>query len=503
MSFSRESGVLLHPTSLPGRFGIGSLGPEAYRFADFLVAAKQRLWQVLPLGPTGRGNSPYDSFSAFAGSPLLISLETLAAEGLLDRADLADVPYFPARRIDHDRVLEFKMPLLRRSFDVFEGGAGPEQRADFDRFCERSSSWLDSYALFMALRSRDGGPWYIWEEDIRRMDPLAVKRGCDELSGEVEFRKYMQYQFFRQWSELKRYCNDRDIQIIGDIAHFVALDSAEVWWRQEMFKLDGDGRPAVMAGVPPDCFSRTGQLWGNPVYRWDEIAREGYSWWVDRLRAALTLADIVRLDHFRGFERYWEVPAGDTTAIDGRWTPGPGAGLFEAVKRALGNVPIIAEDLGTITPEVHALRERFGFPGMRVLQFAFDSDDRLNPHRPHNFSRDSVVYTGTHDNDTTIGWFEGGMNAVGAEDMEKQRQRVTKYLGAAPREINWAFIRLALASVAQMAVVPLQDVLGLGSEARMNTPGTTRGNWEWRFTSDMLSDAIACRLADLTETYDR
>jgi len=504
MSFTRASGVLLHPTSLPGRFGIGSLGAEAYRFADFLVGAKQRLWQVLPLGPTSCGGSPYDCFSAFAGSPLLISLESLAEDGLLDSADLENAPSFPAGRVDHDRVGEFKMALLRRSFAVFENSAGRTQRADFEAFCERNASWLDPYALFMALRcSRDDGPWNTWDEDIRRLNPGAVERRRRELAREVTFHKYMQYQFFRQWSELKRYCNERGLSIIGDIAHFVALDSAEVWWHQEMFDLDAGGRPTVVSGVPPDCFSRTGQLWGNPLYRWDEMARDGYSWWVERLRAALALADIVRLDHFRGFERYWEVPAGDTTAMNGRWVLGPGAGLFEEVQRSLGHVPIIAEDLGTITPEVHALRECFGFPGMRVLQFAFDNDDRLNPHKPHNYSRDCVVYTGTHDNDTTIGWFNGGMSAPGTEDMARQRRRVVRYLGAAESEINWAFIRLAFASVADMAVVPLQDVLGLGSEARMNTPGTIWGNWEWRFTSDMLIDAIADRLADLTETYDR
>jgi 4-alpha-glucanotransferase len=504
MNFTRASGVLLHPTSLPGRFGMGSLGDEAYRFADFLVGAKQHLWQVLPLGPTSCTNSPYDCFSAFAGNPLLISLENLAEDGLLEPADLEDAPSFPDNRVDHDRVGEFKMTLLRRSFAVFESSAGQKQSADFEAFCERNASWLDAYSLFMALRcSRDGGPWNTWEEDIRRLDPGAVERWRDKLAREETFHKYMQYQFFRQWSEFKRYCNERGLSIIGDIAHFVALDSAEVWWHQDMFRLDVDGTPAVVSGVPPDCFSKTGQLWGNPVYRWEKMAGDRYSWWVERLRAARALADIIRLDHFRGFEQYWEVPAGDTTAMNGRWAPGPGAGLFEELQGSLGHISIIAEDLGTITPEVHALRERFGFPGMRVLQFAFDSDDRLNPHKPHNYSRDCVVYTGTHDNDTTIGWFNGGMNASGAEDMKGRRQRVLKYLGATEREINWAFIRLAFASVADMAVVPLQDVLGLGSEARMNTPGTTLGNWEWRFTSGMLTDAIAGRLADLSEIYDR
>lgn len=506
MKFPRASGILLHPTSLPGRFGIGSVGAEAYRFVDFLVSAGQRLWQMLPLGPTGYGNSPYQCLSAFAGNPLLISLERLAEEKLLESTDLEGAPSFPEHRVDYDMVTELKIPLLKRSFGLFERKISQTQRDMFESFCAENASWLDDYALFMAMRDAHNlAPWNTWEEDIRRRQPMALERWGKKLAQEVRCYKYLQFQFFRQLSELKRYCNDRGVRLMGDIAHFVALDSAEVWSHQEMFYLDANGKPTVVAGVPPDYFSKKGQLWGNPIYRWEEMAKDGYAWWIERLRATLKVVDIIRLDHFRGCEKYWKVPAKETTAVNGRWVPGPGAKLFEAVRKALGDIPLIAEDLGVITPEVGALRERFGFPGMRVLQFAFGSDGKANDHQPHHYPRNCVVYTGTHDNNTTIGWFSGGTEDTsrGRGEVERERQLALKYLGTTGKEINWDFIRLALASVADIAIIPLQDVLGLGSEARMNLPATTKGNWEWRFTFHMLTDEIKNRLGELTELYGR
>jgi len=507
VSFPRASGILLHPTSLPGRFGIGDLGIEAYRFADFLMSTGQRLWQVLPLGPTGYGDSPYQCLSVFAGNPLLISLERLVEDEWLEPADLDRAPSFPEHSVDYGAVIDFKMPLLKKSFEVFKRKASQIWRYEFEAFCEQNSSWLEVYALFMALKEEhDLAPWYMWQEDVKRQQTRALERWSKRLATEIRRHKYLQYQFFRQWAELKKYCNDRGIRLIGDIPLFIALDSAVVWSSPEMFYLDASGKPTVVAGVPPDYFTKTGQLWGNPIYRWDIMAKDGYSWWIERFRATRALVDIIRLDHFRGFEKYWEIPATDTIAMNGRWVPGPGAELFEALQRALGALPIIAEDLGVITPEVDALRDRFDFPGMRVLQFAFGSDPKASDYKPHNYTRNCAVYTGTHDNDTTIGWFRGddpNDTTQSKEEREKERWLALKYLGTDGREINWDFIRLALASVADTAIVPLQDVLGLGSEARMNRPGTTTGNWRWRFTPDMLKDEIKGRLSELTTLYDR
>lgn len=507
MSFPRASGILLHPTSLPGQFGIGGLGSEAYRFADFLESTGQRLWQVLPLGPTGYGNSPYQCLSVLAGNPLLISLEKLVEDRFLEAADLECAPSFPEHRVDYGAAMKFKTPLLKRSFQIFERKAGPTERDRFQAFCEHNASWLEVYSLFMALREAHGlVAWNTWEEDIRRRQPKALERWSKDLGREIRCHNYQQYQFFKQWSELKKHCNDRGIRLIGDIPIFVALDGAEVWSHPEMFYLDTSGKPTVVAGVPPDYFSKTGQLWGNPLYRWDVLAKDSYAWWIDRFRATRTLVDIIRLDHFRGFEKYWEVPVTDTTAMNGRWIPGPGAELFQAVQKALGALPIIAEDLGVITPAVDALRDQLGFPGMRVLQFAFGSDTKADDYKPHNYPRNCVVYTGTHDNNTTIGWFRGedsGATTQSKEEREKERQRTLKYLGTDGHEINWDFIRLALMSVADTAIIPLQDVLGLGSEARMNRPGTTRGNWHWRFTFGMLTDKIKDRLKEMTALYGR
>jgi len=498
---------LLHPTSLPGGFGIGDFGGEAYRFADFLVSTEQRLWQILPLGPTGYANSPYQCLSVFAGNPLLISLEKLVEDRFLEPSDLEDVPSFLEDSIDYGMVIRFKLPLLKRSFEMFRRKAGATERNQFEAFCQQTVSWLDTYSLFMALKESHGlSAWNTWEDDVRRRQPEALRFWSKKLNHEIQCHKYQQYQFFKQWSELKKYCNERGIRLIGDIPIFVALDSAEVWSHPEMFYLDVGGKPTVVAGVPPDYFSKTGQLWGNPLYRWDVMAEDGYAWWIERFKATRALVDIIRLDHFRGFEKYWEIPGTDTTAMNGQWVPGPGAALFKALQDALGVLPIIAEDLGVITPEVDALRDQFGFPGMRVLQFAFGNDPKADDYKPHNYPRNCVVYTGTHDNDTTTGWFRGGEinhTTQSKKQRDKERRLALEYLGTDGREINWQFIRLAFMSVADTAIIPMQDVLGLGSEARMNVPASTKGNWRWRFTFDMLTDEIKDRLRDLTVLYGR
>jgi 4-alpha-glucanotransferase len=507
MSFPRASGILLHPTSLPGRCGIGDLGREAYQFADFLVNTGQHLWQVLPLGPTGYGNSPYQCLSVFAGNPLLISLERLVTDKFLEPADLENAPSFPEDRVDYEAVIKFKMPLLKKSFETFQRKAARRVRKQFEIFCQQSAAWLENYSLFMALKEAHGlAAWNTWEEDIRRRQPKSLEHWSKKLAHEIHYHKYQQYQFFRQWSELKKYCNERGIKLIGDIPIFIALDSVTVWSHPEMFYLDDSGKPTVVAGVPPDYFSKTGQLWGNPLYRWDVMARDGYAWWIERFRTTHDFVDIIRLDHFRGFEKYWEIPATDDTAVNGTWVPGPGAKLFEAVQKALGTLPIIAEDLGMITPEVEALREKFGFPGMRVLQFSFGSDPNADDYRPYNYPRNCVVYTGTHDNNTTIGWFSGEDvkdSTQSKEEREKEKQVALNYLGTDGHEINWDFIRLALMSAADTAIIPMQDILGLGSEAMMNLPGRPEGNWRWRFTPDMLTGEIKARLKKLTALSGR
>ena len=507
MNPSRSSGILLHPTSLPGHFGIGDLGAEAYHFADFLADAKQRLWQVLPLGPIGYGNSPYQCHSVFAGNPLLLSLEILVEEGLLETADLKDAPIFPEHVVDFEAVRDFKCPLLQKSFGAFEEKASMELREEFESFCKDKASWLDGFALYTALKQAHGlQSWNMWEADIKLRSPAAVRRWRTKLAREIRYRKYQQFQFYKQWFRLRKYCNDRGIKIFGDMPIYVSLDSDTVWLHPKLFYLDQSGKPTVVAGVPPDYFSDTGQLWGNPIYRWDLMAQDGYAWWIERIRATLQAVDIVRIDHFRGFEKYWEVPGGDTTARNGRWVPGPGPALFEVIKKALGNVPIVAEDLGYITPEVDALREQFGFPGMRVLQFAFGNDTKADDYRPHNYPRNCVVYTGTHDNNTTIGWFreEALDDTTRSRDLrEAERRLALKYMGSDGVEVNWDFIRLSLMSVADTAIIPLQDVLGLGAEARMNRPATANGNWAWRFTRDMLTLDIKTRLRDLTTLYGR
>jgi 4-alpha-glucanotransferase len=503
----RASGILLHPTSLPGRFGIGDLGNEAYRFADFLAQTGQRLWQILPLGPAGYGNSPYQCLSNKAGNYLLVSPEKLLNDGFLKQNDLNSTPDLPDEYVDYSAVIDFKTGLFRKSFELFNNTPESPHQKEFRDFCKQNASWLDTYSLYMALKAAHGlKSWTEWKNDIKWREPEAIKQWNDKLQDEILFHKYLQYQFFKQWSELRRYCNDLGIRIIGDIPIFIALDSVEVWTNPELFYLDDNGKPTVVAGVPPDYFSETGQIWGNPIYRWDIMEKDGFSWWIERVRAINSLVDIIRIDHFRGFESYWEIPGTDITAMNGKWVPAPGLKLFKAIGKTLGALPVLAEDLGVITPEVDALRDKFGFPGMRVLQFAFGNDRKADEYKPHNYIQNCVVYTGTHDNNTTIAWFNGG--EVGAttlkkEDLEIERSRALRYLGTDGHEINWDFIRLASMSVADTVIVPMQDILGLGSEARMNIPGTTTGNWRWRFTSDMVTETIKEKLKEITFLYGR
>ncbi len=494
MDLTRASGILLHPTSLPGPHGIGDVGQTARRWVDFLAAARQRFWQVLPLGPTGFGDSPYQCFSAFAGNPLLIDLDDLVKRGWLLEDDARPPTSFPEARVDYGAVIPFKRRALHLAFQGFQARAGQEDRSAFAAFCAQEAHWLDDFALFMALKDRFQAAWNEWPDEVRLRHPSAIDRYRRELAPAVDEHRFIQWTFFRQWEALKGYAHRRGIQIIGDIPIFVAYDSADVWAHPEIFYLDEEGRPTVVAGVPPDYFSPTGQLWGNPLYRWDVMAEYGYRWWIDRFRAVLRMVDWVRLDHFRGFEAYWEVPAGMPTAEVGRWVKGPGDDFFRALKQELGHIPIIAEDLGFITPEVKALRERWGFPGMKVLQFAFSGPD--NEYLPHNYTSPNwVVYTGTHDNDTTVGWFQ-------SLD-EDTRRFVLTYLARDGADIAWDLMRLAWQSVAVLAIAPMQDVLRLGTEARMNLPGRPWGNWQWRMKGNALSDELAQALAEMTYTYGR
>jgi 4-alpha-glucanotransferase len=504
MNWTRASGILLHPTSLPGRFGIGDLGSAAYQWVDFLAQSGQKLWQILPLGPTGFADSPYACLSAFACNPMLIGLERLVEQGHLEQADLDGTPEFPVHKVAYGAVIDFKMPLLNKAARHFLAQATPERRDAFDGFCRGNASWLPDLALFMAAKTHHGERiWYEWKVDIALRKPGAVARWRDQLGESVAIVKVLQFMAFEQWQAVKAYANGRGIQIIGDVPIFVAHDSADVWANPELFALDERGRSLLVSGVPPDYFSETGQRWGNPLYRWDVMAERGYAWWVARIKATLHAVDIVRIDHFRGFVAYWEIPASEPTAVRGRWVPGPKAAVFEAIECELGRLPIMVEDLGVITPEVIELRERFGFPGIKVLQFAFDEEalhasfgdyDR-NPFLPHNYTADFVVYTGTHDNDTALGWFQHCAPA--------ERQKALAYLNCNEREFNWSLIRAAMASVADIVILPLQDILGLGSEARMNLPGTVGTNWTWRYTSEALTADLAARLSSMVKLYER
>jgi 4-alpha-glucanotransferase len=495
MKFERSSGILLHPTSLPGRFGIGDLGENAHRFVDMLVESQQKLWQIFPLGPTGYGDSPYQCFSAFAGNPLLISLDKLVDEGFLSDNDLYIQESFDDHSVDYGRVITFKYGLLWRAYERFATSATSAQRARFESFCQRRRKWLDDYALFMALKAHhNGAAWNTWEWDLVVRTPGALDYWREHLATQISYQKFLQHIFFDQWLELKAYANRNCVKIIGDIPIFVAFDSADAWSHRDLFFFDNSGNPTIVAGVPPDYFSPTGQLWGNPLYRWDVMKKRRYQWWIARFAKTFEVVDIVRLDHFRGFAKYWSVPFGESTAVNGTWEPGPGEDFFHAVKNTLGRLPIIAEDLGVITPDVVALRKAFNFPGMKILQFAFDSKEDNN-YLPHTYEKNYVVYTGTHDNDTTLGWY----SKCSAED----QAWVQTYLNTDGSDICWDFIRAAWSSVADIAIAPLQDLLCLGSEARMNTPATTGQNWKWRFTWEMITPEICDRLKKLTKIYWR
>lgn len=497
MHFPRSSGILLHPTSFPSRFGIGDLSAQAYKFIDFLAQSEQQFWQILPLGPTGYGNSPYSCYSAMAGNPLLLSPEKLQDEGLLTDEDFANLPDFPLDKVDYEQVIQTKRALLRKACDRFKANISPELQEQFTEFCVAKASWLDNYALFMALhRSFGNTSWHEWEAEIAHFQPEAVQEWSEKLSDEIYYRKFLQFEFYRQWSALKQYANDRNIQIIGDIPIYVAHNSADVWAHRDIFAIDEEtGAAALMAGVPPDYFSATGQLWGNPVYKWDKLQESNYQWWVERFKATFEYVDIVRIDHFRGFEGYWEVKQGETTAMNGEWVKGPGAEFFQVIKEELGDLPIIAEDLGLITPEVLALRDQFEFPGMKILHFAFGGGAD-NPYLPFNIDRNCVIYTGTHDNNTTVGWFN--------QIQDYERENVIRYLGGIGEEgIHWELIRLALSSIANLAIIPLQDILGLGQEAQMNRPSIAEGNWDWCYRCGVLTDQLRDRLKTLTHIYGR
>ncbi len=493
MPFPRAAGILLHPTSLPSRGGIGDFGPAAYAFLDSLALASQSLWQVLPLGPLGYGNSPYSSISAFAGNPLLISLERLADHGWIDAAKLSHLPT-EADRVEYDQVFATKMPVLFEAARGFVKTASGSARQRFACFCKENAQWLDDFVLFDALRSRHKlTSWNHWPPELARREPQAIVQARNELAEDLQVRCALQFAFYEQWNALRRYASERRVRLVGDLAIFVNYDSADVWARSELFRLNDKLEPEVVSGVPPDFFSATGQRWGNPLYRWDVMKQRGYKWWIERLQWATRNCDYIRLDHFRGFDQFWEIPAGDSTAINGRWVDGPRDALFQRLAEALGGLPFFAEDLGYITPEVHALRDRLKIPGMSVMQFGF-SDEGAHMYLPHR-AAGKVIYTGTHDNDTTVGWYTSADDRV--------RRSAEAYLGCCTDGIQWAFIRSALSSVAELALIPLQDVLGLGSEARMNTPSREDGNWKWRFSSAQITDELCRKLARLVEVTDR
>ena len=508
MSFPRSSGVLLHPTSLPGPYGVGDFGPEAYSFLDFLHAAGPKLWLVLPLNPTGYGDSPFQCFSANAGNPLLLSIDRLRDQELLAVEDLAAPPDFPSDHVDYELAGHFKLALLSKAANAFFASGSPETRNEYLQFCRENAQWLDDFALFMAVKNAMGGvSWTKWPEVILSRQTDAVAEWSNRLAREIETIKYWQFEFFRQWQDLREYAHEHGIQIIGDIPIYVAHDSADVWTNRKFFCLDERGAPLKVAGVPPDYFSATGQLWGNPIYNWPLLEKTGFRWWIDRFRSAMRLYDIMRIDHFRGFEAYWEVPGTDTTAVNGKWIKGPGAALFRVLENELGTLPVIAENLGRITPEVEAIRHEFGFPGMAILQFGFGTDEQAHTFRPHALVRELVAYTGTHDNDTIMGWWSStgdeGDSVNSAQDVEDEHDFARRYLNFQDEPVNWAFIRGVLSTVANTAIVPLQDLLGLGREARMNLPGTLSGNWKWRARSGVLTTELAERLKELTLLFER
>ncbi len=494
MNLERSSGILLHPSSFPGPDGIGDLGPEAFRWIDFLVAAKCSIWQILPLGPTGYGDSPYQAFSAFAGNPYLVNPAILHDQGLLKTEDLADRPTFPNDIVDFGAAISWKLKILARAYRNFQENRA-RCEAEFDEFCETNSDWLDDYCLFRAIKDLyNGKSWVDWPEEFRKRDPKTLKKYSAENKDRIEEQKFYQFLFFRQWENVKDYAKAKGITIIGDIPIFVAMDSADVWSRPELFFLDDQCRPTVVAGVPPDYFSETGQLWGNPLYKWSEHRRSGYEWWIRRVRASKVVADLIRLDHFRGFGGYWEIPAGNPTAQFGRWVKGPGAELLNVLENALGELPIIAEDLGEITQDVIDIRDAFGLPGMKILQFAFSGDSR-DLFLPHNYVQNCIAYTGTHDNDTAVGWYQTAP--------EHERDFCRRYLNSNGYDVAWKMIREVWSSVAVYAIAPLQDILGQDGSKRMNLPGRATGNWGYRFIPADINADLAARIADLNKLFNR
>ncbi len=497
MKFSRSSGILLHPTSLPSKYGIGDLGQSAYDFVDFMAKSGIKLWQVLPLGYTSYGDSPYFCVSAFAGNPLLVSPGKLVEDKLLPESELEKVPDFPKDKVDFGWVIDYKFELLKKSFDYFQKNGSVELKEQLSRFAESPTQWwMNNFTLYMAIKKDQGDvSWLEWEPKYRSRDPKALEDAKTSFADTIEFHKYVQYIFFRQWTALKKYTNEKGIEIIGDIPIFVAMDSADTWANTNLFYFDEDQNPFVVAGVPPDYFSKTGQLWGNPLYRWDVNEQQGYRWWIERFKMAFAIFDRIRIDHFRGFESYWEIKADAKTAIKGRWVKGPNEKLFYAVQNELGELPIIAEDLGIITPQVKRLRDMFNFPGMKILQFAFGSGNG-NEYLPHNHIENCVIYTGTHDNDTIRGWYKHAR--------PEEKHHLLRYLGMKRgRNIHWHLIQIAMASVADTVIIPMQDFFGLGEEARMNIPSTEEGNWHWRFTADMLTDELGKAVKNLVKYCGR
>lgn len=497
MKFERSAGILLHPTSLPGEFGIGTIGENAYHFVDFLVECGQKLWQVFPLGPTGYGDSPYQSFSTFAGNPLLIDLKLLKEEGLLSDKDLNEIPKFKKDHIDFGKLIEVKYELLSKAFQNYKTN-GKNFTNDCGTFCIENQNWLNDYALFMAVKEYHGGKlWTEWESDIAFRKPGAVEKWTQKLEYRIEYQKFLQFSFYKQWKNIKEYANNKGIKIIGDIPIFIAYDSSDLWANKKYFSVDDNGKLQTVAGVPPDYFSETGQLWGNPLYKWIEMEKDNFVWWLERIKKTLEFVDIIRIDHFRGLDAYWEIPGDAPTAQTGKWIKAPGKKLFEVIKKELGELPIIAEDLGVITKSVEELRDHFGFPGMKILQFAF-GEHGDNKFLPHNFVNNCVVYTGSHDNDTTKGFFEKEK-----ENKSGIYEWAQRYLGFYGNDITFELIRTAYSSVADIVIIPMQDILNLGSEARMNFPGKLGGNWTWRFDWEQVNSNIPLTFKGMAEIYDR
>ncbi len=495
MEFPRQSGILLHLTSLPGKYGIGTLGKAAFKFVDFLIESGQKLWQILPLSPTGFGDSPYQCFSAFAGNPLLINLEQLIDNQWISTDDIPADIVFDDNFVDYGKLFHFKFPILQKAYKGYIKKTTKVERKKFDNFCNTHKTWLNDYALFMAIKNENqGAAWTKWQPELATQQPEALAEMEKKLSEEIEIQKFMQYIFFCQWLEIKAYANKNEVKIVGDIPIYVSLDSADAWSAPKNFLFDDDNKPIAVAGVPPDFFSATGQLWGNPLFDWKKMRADGFVWWLQRIKANLLLYDVIRIDHFRGFAGFWSVPFESETAENGKWEKALGHDLFETVEKQLGKIPIIAEDLGVITEDVEALRDGFDFPGMKILQFAF-GDTADNIFLPHNYIKNSVVYTGTHDNDTIISWFDNLP--------DEQQEHILAYLGAQKEDICWSMIRSAFASVSHTAIIPLQDILGLGANARMNTPSVAEGNWSWRFEEGQITKKHIKKLYELTKLYGR